>query len=173
MLMKMRRKIICKRCKKSKEHHAKELCHNCYEHERIKERLKDPEFKKKHDEWIKRMIQRSKKRCIINRFGFTPKLYLYNKDITSDGCFLGSGIRCIERYRSLIAKSMILYDCKYGLFKIQVINAITNEEFWFKFNNFSRELVIDFFNKLKGYPITSFKNFEVEEQMKKEVEDEK
>lgn len=121
----------------------------------------------------KKELKRIRRRRLLKRFGFIPKIYLYNKDVTSDGCFMGNSKMVLKHLNNQdmlkkVAKkhhkAIWVYKVKDksgDKFKIQIADVNTNEEYWIRFNGTSDKL-IEFFNKLKGYPVNWMKNWERE-----------
>ena len=144
----------CKQCKKRKEIKAK---------------------------YFKRYYQKNKKKLLTlnslaarnkhleKRFGFILKLYLHNKNVSSDGCIFGnSRVIKTETRRSTIGyKRIILYkiSSEWGNnYKIQIINSRDNEEFWFRFKG-DKDSVNEFFEEIKRYPINFLRYLEMEKEV--------
>lgn len=180
------KKVICKRCGEFKKYHAKGYCKPCYDNYlyHTNEKYRKCQLKcnkkwiKEHPEYMKKwrgrtgynkkQILRNRNKNLIQRFGFIPKIYLHNKGITSDGCFVGNS-KCIMHYKQpsyLVnrknIKMMWLYREKaFYKYKIQIVNAVTQEEFWIRFKG-KMDDVIKVFNRLKRYPINHIKYWEME-----------
>ena len=151
----------CKLCKKRKSNFSG-LCGKCY-YKINKNRILENQKIYRKKTFNKRLLK---------KFGFIPKIHLYNKGVTSDGCFLGNSKLVLRHfnnqdtlgnYRRKHSKAMWVYQLGKNRFKIQIADVVTKEEFWVKFNGIPDRLV-KFFNKLKGHPISCIKNWDKEEK---------
>lgn len=119
------------------------------------------------DEILKRQHKQRRDNTCKRRFGFIPKVWVHNKGITSDGCFYGNA-RILDTYKpgwiynknTKNTKMMWLYSCKGELFKIQIINPITQEEFWFREYNYNKAKRL--FDNLKRMNIKHVGKWEME-----------
>ena len=163
-------KKICKRCKRLKEHEAMGLCKSCYmkyiyapKHKKVIVGYRKKYYQEHKEGIIKRNNKRTRDKKLKKRFGFVPKLFIYNKDVTSDGCFYGNS-RIVDRFHNYIGKMMLLYKCGKlpdEYYKIQIIECNTGAEFWFRSHE-SREWTNRFFNRLKNYPVNFLRYWEIE-----------
>jgi len=107
---------------------------------------------------------------LLKRFGFIPKVNIHNKNITSNGCFLGNSKLVLKHLvnkdnqkkgYSQNDKAIWVYKVGEKKYKIQIGDILNREEFWINFEGTPNKL-IKFFNKLKGFPINFIKNWDKE-----------
>lgn len=125
----MKRIIVCKKCGKRREYHAKDKCIICYS-------------KTNTANQKRRMIKKIWKEFDEKK----PKPYLFNRIFTADGCNPRNAyvIRRIRTYKRIC----ILYKIKRkDICKVQIMEIGKGEK-WFEFSR--QELAERFMGKMKS-----------------------